>query len=781
LHKNPDTSGEGLERLRAAVRANPRSTTFVALAHRLCDAGRPAEAEDVCREGLARHPGLVTGQVALGRALLDRGRLREAQETLIAAAKANPDHGDAFRWLGEVVIKRDDLPRARILLEYAEDLSPNDRRVSELLIEAGGTPSLRSPRPKTDFEHTRVGNARALAERMHEDPEEPTRVGPPITAILASEAQRPAAGAELVDDPTVVDSRAVLQALRNDAAPPTPLARVPFSAESDKIPIPVVGGELNAPDDPSLPNTSRLPLIQVADDDRTPVNLRPPPSTGRHRTMSALRPVEAGAGRRLLALIGGGVLLGGAALAVFYAVRTTAGGAEKLRAKMTAEMTTGSWRSLSLAHNLGRQIATAAPGDGEALAQLAFVQALLHRDYGVGERAAVEETLKRAQQARGTSAARTGLVQATCAMLALTAGRLADAQQCAERAVAATPDGAPALLAAARVKIHQGDPEGARRDLEHLLRGTPSDSAAVLERAALSMDLGDPAAAAQWLREQVKRTSDHLRARLLLAEAERALGERSAGQGLEAGCRAESRQSPTLRVGCLLAASAQSRLAGEHQQAIRSARAAAADAPAEPRLLASAALALAGLGEIDAADEVLRRAKGLARETAPPIVWADAAVRLGRRQVVMPGRLLETAVGPERRLVAARLMLAYEGPQALAKMLSSLPRGLVLVDPDLGALAKIAEDAAGGGDRADLEARADRGDPMASYVLGRLLERRDPRQAARRLEKGAWGHGDTCDAITIYRNVMRQLGSPPALRTLREVRTRNSQCPAAQI
>src|SRR5439155_9580302 len=136
--------------------------------------------------------------------LHERGRLREAQEVLIGAAKANPDHGDAFRWLGEVVIKRGDLPRARTLLEYAEELSPNDRRVTELLIEAGGTPTFRSPRPRTDFEHTRVANARALADRMHEDPgaEETTRVGPELTELLAAETSDRSADPGLgIDEP----------------------------------------------------------------------------------------------------------------------------------------------------------------------------------------------------------------------------------------------------------------------------------------------------------------------------------------------------------------------------------------------------------------------------------------------------------------------------------------------------------------------------------------------------------------------------------------------------
>jgi tetratricopeptide (TPR) repeat protein len=754
----------------------------VALAHRLCEAGRAAEAEDVCREGLGRHPGLVTGQVALGRALLDRGRVREAMEVLIGAAKANPDHGDAFRWLGEVVIKRGDMPRARALLEYAEELSPNDRRVTELLIEAGGTPTFRSPRPKTDFEHTRVSNARALADRMHEDPlDEPTRVGPEISELLAAETsdrhrQQPGAGLG-IDEPTVVDGRAALQAWRNAGAVGNPSS--PFEPESEKIQVPQVG-ELNVTEPARDPSGARLPLVQVVDQDKTPVSARLPIPP--RKTLSPVRAARTpGARKRTLAI--GGAVAGAAVLAtvIVLATRPDTAAVEGLRAKMAAAIATGTLHSLTTAHELGAQILTTLPGDGDALAGLAFIDALLLRDYGLGQRADVEAVLARAEAVKGAPAARLGTVQATHALLALTAGKLPEAQQSGEKALAATPDGAPALLAAARVKIHNADLEGARRDLERLLQRTPEFSEAVLDWAAIWIDLGDPSTASQSLREQIKRTPDHLRARLLLAEAERALGDRSAAEGLEAGCRAESKQSPALRVGCLLAAASQSRLAGEHLQAVRSARAAAAEIPDEPRLLASAAMSMAVLGEIDAADEALKRAKALARETSVPVAWADMAVRLGRHQVVVPSHLLDTAVGPERRLVAARLILAYEGPAGLGKQLKDVPRGLVLIDPDLHALSQIAEDAAGRGDRTDLEKRADRGDPVASYVLGRLLERHSPNTAARRLEKALWGHGDACDAAVIYRNLLRQTesGAPPQ-RILRELRSRNAQCPAAQ-
>lgn len=759
----------------------------MALAHRLCEAGRAAEAEDVCREGLARHPGLVTGQVALGRALLDRGRVREAQEVLIAAAKANPDHGDAFRWLGEVVIKRGDLPRARALLEYAEELSPNDRRVTELLIEAGGTPTFRSPRPKTDFEHTRVSNARALADRMHEDPtDEPTRVGPEISELLAAEtSDRHRPGPSMgpgpglgIDEPTVVDGRAALQAWRNAGAAEDPSS--PFSTEgSEKIQPPQMG-ELNVPQAAREPSGARLPLVQVVDQDKTPVSARMPLPP--RRTLSALRAVATPASRKKLLVAGVAAVAVAAVVAIVVAARRGDGGAgEGLRTKLAAAITAGTLRSLSTARELGKQILSAAPEDGDTLANLALVDALLLRDYGLGQRSQAEASLARAQAVKGPPAARTGTLQATCALLALTAGKLPEAQQCAEKALAATPDGAPALLAAARVKIHNADLEGARRDLERLLQRTPDFSEAVLDWAAIWIDLGDPSTASQSLREQIKRTGDHLRARLLLAEAERALGDRSAAEGLEAACRAESKQSPSLRVGCLLAASSQARLAGEHQQAVRSARAAGAELPPEPRLLASAALGMAVLGEIDAADEALKRAKALARETSVPVAWADMAVRLGRRQVVVPSHLLETAVGPERRLVAARLILAYEGAGGLGKHLKAVPRGLVLIDPDLHALSQIADDAAGRGDRTDLEKRADHGDPVAGYVLGRLLEKHNPNLAARRLEKALWGHGDTCDAAALYRNLLKQLGyDNPPQRIIRELRSRNAQCPAAQ-
>ncbi len=59
---------------------NPQAFAALAEAHRR--AGRPEEAERVARAGLVQRPDWVAGRVALGLALLDLGRLREARRQL---------------------------------------------------------------------------------------------------------------------------------------------------------------------------------------------------------------------------------------------------------------------------------------------------------------------------------------------------------------------------------------------------------------------------------------------------------------------------------------------------------------------------------------------------------------------------------------------------------------------------------------------------------------------------------------------------------------------------
>ena len=780
--------------MRATVRANPRSTAFVALAHRLCDAGKSGEAEEVCREGLERHPGLVTGQVALGRSLFDRGRLREAQEILIEAARANPDHGDAFRWLGEVTIKRGDLTRARALLEYAEDLSPHDRRVAELLTESGGSPTFRLPRPKTDFENTRVGNARALADRMHEE----------LEAAEIGRA-RPSPGGPHdglgTDDPTVVDGAATLKALAGAVAPSTSASdehlRVtrPRPVVGIGLTPPLPGGTAATPPSPAGeagaadPRASDVtpPVSKALEEAPTTVDLLPPPPMpARRRTLSAMRPTDDPRRRnRNRALAGGAavVIVAGVVFLARMAQRQRA--EEGPAAELKIAIQAGSLSTLLKARDLGREILAASPGDENTAASLAFASALLARDYGLPARDEAEKLLARAEAAQDPPASRVALIEGTRSLLAVAAGDLPAALKAAERAVAARRDFSPSLLALARVKIHLGDLEGAARDLDQLVARAPELSAAVADRAELSLDLGDAAAAVRLLEPQLARSGDHLRSRLLLAEAQRALGQRPASAALEAGCGVEGKQSPTLAAACALSAATDARLAGDRALALRHARAAAArETPDDARLLSSAALQLAGLGEVDLAADLLARARRLASERAVPIVWAETAVRLGRREPIARTPLLAKPAGPERRLVAARAALAADGPAALTAAMAAVPAPLIELDPDLAAMAVLGRPSPGpsASERAALERRAERGDPVAAYVLGRLAERAgEARLAVRRLEKALVGHGDACEAAAVLHTVAQVAERPSAgAAGLRALRARNSQCAAIQ-
>jgi tetratricopeptide (TPR) repeat protein len=73
-----------VERLEAAVTVD--ASACPALAEALRREGRPAEAEQVARQGLERKPGCAAAGLALGLALLDQGRIEEARQELEQAA-----------------------------------------------------------------------------------------------------------------------------------------------------------------------------------------------------------------------------------------------------------------------------------------------------------------------------------------------------------------------------------------------------------------------------------------------------------------------------------------------------------------------------------------------------------------------------------------------------------------------------------------------------------------------------------------------------------------------
>lgn len=693
-----------------------------------------SEAEEVCRAGLVQHPMLVTGEVALGRALLESGRLREALDVFMGAAKANPEHSDAFRWLGEVALGRGDRDRARAILEYAEELAPFDGRVIDLLDAAGGTPRARAPRPQTDFEHTRLADAQSLADQVADTAapsEESTGVVPmPPSALAMTEPDPPRwpGLGTFSDEPTVVDRAGSLQAWR--AAEHSGVAASPIQSGSAPGALPEAHGI----------SRRRIPVWVT-----------------------------------LVLLVAGG---GGGYWWLTHPAPTPA---RDPRVEMQRAISRGSLRGLRRARDLGAQLLATSPADGEVAGRLVFVNALLLRDHGVGSRTDVERATAKAEATGPPSPVRAGLIETARALVALDTGELEAARGYVAKAAAAMPEATETLLVTARVRTALGDLEGARVELRRLLAMNPDFAPAVTDWAALWIELGDPGAAASSLRMLIGNAGDHARARLLLAEAERALGERSSAGSPVLGCAQNTTESPLVRMECALYVAAEKRLAGEHAAALEQARTFEVEPPSDARLLAQASLMLALLGEVDAAAGLLENARRLAHHTSAPLAWADIAVRLGRGETVEPSPVLERPTGPERRLVAARAAYAHGGAPALAALLLKIPPGLVALDNDLQVLAVLAR--SGGPSETEqrrLKARADNDDPVAALVLGRLAERAgDARAAARHFGRAIAGHGDACVAAGGFLNALKTLERPAVeVEQLVSLKERNAQCPA---
>gem|GEM_PF-4158072 len=163
-----------LSRLRTAFSANPKSEVFAALADRLIELGEVDEAEQICRKGLVFLPNSLDGLTALAHVHLLRGRLENAIAHLIQVLDSDDEHPEAIRRLGQVLLRRGDRTRARIILEYAESLLPGDGGIADLLVQAGGVPSYRARRP------------------------------PSVLRPLAPPAHSPVSPAAFEDDPTVI-------------------------------------------------------------------------------------------------------------------------------------------------------------------------------------------------------------------------------------------------------------------------------------------------------------------------------------------------------------------------------------------------------------------------------------------------------------------------------------------------------------------------------------------------------------------------------------------------
>ena len=673
----------------------------------------------------------ISEELLLGRTLLEQGHLGTAQRVLLKVCQQHPENAEAFGGLGDALRRKGDEVRARIIGDYAEDL-----RTPEA---AGhGTPPIEA-RPA----ETRGAQRPAAAH--------PARKPPPVPVVSRAEMVTPRA--EMVTPRVeIVTPQAEMVTPR-----PAPVTHSAVAATGQTMPQPgeFSGGRASAQDQGAWPQASGKPAAKF----------------GKGKYLAAAAAL---------------VLLAGLGILGYRVVKASQRPGSSPREELDSALSSGSFDRLMRVRDRARAALAGPAPDADALVRLALTEAFLTLDHGVAAAKSADEALRRLRPGERPNPQRLALVEAVRALLALAAGDRDTARQHVDVGLAWAADKPPPalLLASARVRVLAGDTAGAGKDLDLALQLAPDFAPAVADWAAQRLDSGDAVAARRVTREFLAKNKTASRVHLMAAEAERALGESGWTKHIESACRGEGRISRALRAACSLASALDARLDGERSAAVRRARA-AGQASEDPRVLADSALALASLGEIDVADEVLAHARKLADGSAVPLAWADLAVRLGRGQVGVLAHPAPRPAQPERQLVALRALYLSGGGAAMAVAIKNVPAGPREIDADLRTYMDLGrEGSLSPSDRVALERRAERGGPVAAFVLGVLAAREDDhKQAARRLEKALAGHGDACRAALLYLSALQAQDRPgqPNRAALLALHARNAQCPVPEM
>jgi tetratricopeptide (TPR) repeat protein len=145
-----------IDDLRRRVQKDPASIAFAQLGEEYRRAGQFQEAADVCRAGLAIHPGYLSAHVTLGRTLIELHDLAGARVEFETVLKSAPENLAALRGLAEVLHKSGLLSEALVQYRLAQGLARNDpdleRMVGDLTRELAARSSATTAAVAVPFE-----------------------------------------------------------------------------------------------------------------------------------------------------------------------------------------------------------------------------------------------------------------------------------------------------------------------------------------------------------------------------------------------------------------------------------------------------------------------------------------------------------------------------------------------------------------------------------------------------------------------------------------------------
>jgi tetratricopeptide repeat protein len=260
-----------IDDLQRRVQKDPASIAFAQLAEEFRRAGQHQEAVDVCSSGLAIHPTYLSARVTLGRALLELGRLDDAQAALETVLQNAPENLAAIRGLAEIHHRAGNLPEALVRYQAALALARNDPDLAETVADLSRKVS---PQPRVEPK-----DGLSLEQMTRElRSVAPAPAAPaPLAAVVAravvpAAVVPPVAAAAVV--PAAVLADVVVHPATGPAAPPVP------------APVAALVALAPAAAAPGVMPTAAVPVAAAAG---TP---GPPSPWLPHPVQSAAEPVE---------------------------------------------------------------------------------------------------------------------------------------------------------------------------------------------------------------------------------------------------------------------------------------------------------------------------------------------------------------------------------------------------------------------------------------------------------------------------------------------------------
>jgi tetratricopeptide (TPR) repeat protein len=205
-----------IDDLRRRVQKDPASIAFAQLAEECRRAGQVEEAVDVCRAGLAIHPGYLSARVTLGRALIELDALDDALNELTTVLKSAPENLAAIRGIAEIHHRRGDLAEALANYRAALALARNDPDLQQTVTELAR--QVEPPPPPDASDGLSFEQISSEFLKMAPPPEPPPSVEPP--SIEPPSIEPPSIASSSVE-PSSIEPRSIEPP---GAEPPSPAA-----------------------------------------------------------------------------------------------------------------------------------------------------------------------------------------------------------------------------------------------------------------------------------------------------------------------------------------------------------------------------------------------------------------------------------------------------------------------------------------------------------------------------------------------------------------------------